>query len=71
MNKVIHLSTSADLTSYTYSQVYCGITGTITLNGISVTMDAGSTIDLIVTEVTGGTGIYLLGRKTINLPQIL
>jgi len=72
MNRVIHLSTDADLENYTYTQVYCGTAGTITLNGISVVMAESASIEIIVTSITGAAGVYLLGNKTIKLPsQIL
>jgi len=72
MNRVIHLSTSADLENYTYTQVYCGVAGSITLNDTVVVMVPSATIEIIVTSITGVAGVYLLGNKTIKLPsQIL
>jgi hypothetical protein len=71
ISDVIHLSTSADLTGYTYTEVYAGALGTITLNGISVTMAATSSIEIIVRSITGDAGIYLLGRKKIAQPPTI
>ena len=66
MNKVIHLSTSADTSTYMYTQVYAGVQGTIVLNGTSVTIAAQSTIDIQVLSITGTAGIYVLGFKKVG-----
>jgi hypothetical protein len=68
MNKVIHLSTSADTANYTYVQVYAGALGTLTINGTPVTMAASSTIDIWIDTVVGVAGIYLIGFKKIGHP---
>ena len=72
-NSIIHLSTVADLTGFTYTQIYAGAGGTITVNGSSVTMAAGSTIDIRVGTITGAAGIYLIGNpiNTITGSQVL
>ena len=72
-NSIIHLSTVADLTGFTYTQIYAGTGGTITVNGSSVTMAAGSTIDIRVGTITGAAGIYLIGNpiNTITGSQVL
>jgi len=61
IHSIIVLSTAADLTAHTYTQVYAGAAGTPVINGTSVTMAAGSTIDILVKSITGAAGIYLLG----------
>lgn len=72
-NSVIHLSTAADLTGFTYTQIYAGAGGTVTLNGTSVVMAAGSTIDVRVKSITGAASIYLIGSpiNTITGSQVL
>jgi len=67
INKHIHLSTDADLSAFTYTEVYCGVGGSVTINGDAVTMAAGSVIQILVTSITGAAGIYLLGFKKIGL----
>ena len=70
-NRIIHLSTSADFDNYTYNQVYCSTAGTVTINENQVAMAAGSTITISVTSITGAAGIYLIGHKKINPPQVI
>jgi hypothetical protein len=51
-------------TAHTYTEVYGGGAGcTITINGLSVTMAAGSSIKIAVRTVSGGSGCFLLGEK--------
>lgn len=68
-NSVIHLSTAADVSAFTYTQVYAGAGGTVTINGTSVTMAAGSTIDVRVKSITGAAGIYVIGNPINTLTQ--
>lgn len=66
-NSVIHESTSADLTNYSYTQVYAGANATVTINDTSVTMAAGSTIDIRVGSITGANDVYVIGNKRTTL----
>ena len=59
---VIHLATNANFSANTYSQVYAGAATTATINGISVTMGAGSRLDIMVKSIAGGN-VYVLGDK--------
>jgi hypothetical protein len=68
-NSVIHLSTAADLTGFTYTQVYAGAGATVTINGTSVTMAAGSTIDVRVKTITGAASVYVIGSPINVLKQ--
>jgi len=53
---------SANLTAHTYTEVYGGTAGcTITLNGLSTSIGAGSSIFITVKTVSGGGGCFLLG----------
>jgi|TARA_R110001592_G_scaffold255196_1_gene518708 hypothetical protein len=69
---VIDLASNADFTKYTYNQVYAGATGTAVINGTSVKMVGGSTIDVLVKSISG-TDIYVIGSpiNVINGPQTL
>ena len=59
---VIVSATDADLDKHVYTQVYGGSSGcSITLNGVSVTVAAGSRFDLRFRTVAGGSGCFLLG----------
>ena len=51
-------------TAHTYTEIYGGNAGcTITVNGVSVTVGAGSSIKIWVRSVSGGSGCFLLGDK--------
>ena len=55
----------ADFTNYVYSAVYFNSNGTYTINGISVTGVAGSTLDILVGSdgTTLNAGFLLLGNS--------
>ena len=51
-------------TAHTYTEVYGGSGGcTIVINGVSVTMAAGTSIKIGVKTVSSGSGCFLLGEK--------
>jgi hypothetical protein len=60
-HSIIHLSSSADLTGYTYHHVYAGAGATPTINGTAVTMAAGSTIDIKVKSISSTADVYVIG----------
>ena len=60
---IIHLSTNADTTNFTYSKVYAGAGGSPVINGVTVVMAAGSTLEIIVKSISSVAGIYVLGHK--------
>jgi hypothetical protein len=72
-NKIIHASANANFSGYTYVQVYCGGPGqeTVTINGTTITMGPGNPIDIVVSQISGGTNVYLIGFKKIITSQIL
>jgi len=57
---IIHSSAEADTNNFTYNQVYAGASTTATINGKTVTMAGGSTIDILVSSIAG-TDVYVLG----------
>jgi hypothetical protein len=59
---VIHTAAEADTDNYAYFQVYAGANTTATINGKSVTMIGGSTLDVVVKTIAG-TDVYVLGDK--------
>ncbi len=60
---IIHLSTSADTTNYGYVSVYAGADATPTINGVTVTMGAGSSIEIMVNSISATPNVYVLGNK--------
>lgn len=71
MNNVIHPSASADFTGYTYTKVYAGAVATPTINGTSVAMAAGHTIDILVQSISSTANVYVLGYKKIIAPSVI
>ena len=45
---VIHNQTTADFDNYVYSAVFCNVAGTYTINGASVILVAGETLEVVV-----------------------
>ena len=64
VHTVCHTVADANLTAYTYTEIYGGPSGcTITVNGYDIDMGGGSSIFLAVNTVSNGVGCYLLGVK--------
>lgn len=56
-------ATSATFSAYSITEIYAGASATPVINGVSVTMGAGSSIKVKVSSISNGTGCYLLGEK--------
>ena len=66
---------SPNFTAHTYSSIYGGSAGcTAIINGVSVSVGATSSIDIIVRSISATTGCFLLGDNqdvylgSTNLP---
>lgn len=59
---VIHAATNADFTNFAYFRVYAAANTTATINGTTVGMPAGTTIDIPVTAISG-TNVFVLGTS--------
>ena len=57
---IIHAAADADFDNYAYFKVYAGATGAVTINGVAVTMTAGSDIDIVVRSISGNA--FLIGE---------
>jgi len=70
INSIIHTAADADLTGFTYTQVYAGAGATPTINGTAVVMAAGSTIDILVRSITPTGSVFVIGdKKTTSDPS--
>lgn len=58
-------ATSATFTAYTFTEIYAGAAATPVVNGVSLTMAAGSSIKVKISSISNGTSCFLLG-ETIN-----
>lgn len=65
IHSIIVPSTAANFSAHTYTEVYAGAAATPTINNISVTMAAGSSLKIKVTSISSTANVYLLG-ETIN-----
>ena len=68
IHSIIVPAANANFTAHTYTQVYAGAAATPTINGIAVTMAAGSFINIKVRSISATANVYLLGE---NLDVIL
>ncbi len=60
---------NANFTAHSYTEIYCGVTSTLTLNGVSLTLGGGSSIKIKIANIsasTGTTNCYLLGENIDN-----
>jgi hypothetical protein len=63
IHSIVVDAASANFTAHTYTEIYAGANSTPTVNGIALTMAAGSSIKIKVRSISNGTGCFLLGEK--------
>jgi len=63
LHSIIHAAGDAVVSAFTYTQVYCGVAGSPTINDTVVPMVAGATIDILVRTISGTAGIFVIGDK--------
>lgn len=66
IHSIIVSAGSANFSAHTYTEIYAGATATPTVNGISVTMSAGSSIKLKIKSISNTANVYLLGETIDN-----
>jgi hypothetical protein len=71
MNEVIHLAANIVLSAYTYTQVYAGTAQSPTINGVTVSMAAGSSIPILVKSISATADVYCLGKLILISPQYI
>jgi hypothetical protein len=58
---------SANFTAHSYTEIYCGVSTTVVINGVTVNMAPASSIKIKINSISGGTGAcYLLGETIDN-----
>lgn len=65
IHSIVVPAASANFSAHSYTEIYAGAAATPFVNGVSITMGAGSSIKIKVVSITGGTSCFLLG-ETIN-----
>jgi hypothetical protein len=71
MNEVIHAAANIDLTGYTYTQVYSSTALSPVINGVTVSMAAGSTITIKVKTISATAGVFIIGRQRLIAPSVI
>ena len=69
ISTVIHKSTDANFTAFTYDRVVVGgvdVADTCVINGCVMNLSPCSSFDVRVTSISGGTNVYLIGAP-INI----
>jgi len=59
---LIVAAANANFTAHTYTQIYASAAATPTVNGQAIAMAAGSSLNLKIRSISGGTNCYLLGE---------
>lgn len=63
IHSIIVAASNANFSAHTYTQVYAGAAATPTINGIAVTMAAGSLLNIKVKSISATANVYLLGEN--------
>lgn len=71
MGHVIHASSDANFTGFTYSRVYASVAATPVINGTSIPMIAGGTIDIDVNSISSTANVFLFGGGRVIAPKVI
>lgn len=63
IHSIILPAANANFTAHTYTQVYAGAAASPTINGVAVTMAAGSSINIHVRTISATANVYVLGEN--------
>ncbi len=69
VHSIIVSATAANFSAHTYTEIYAGAAATPVINGLSVTMAAGSSLKIKIKTISNGTNCYLLGENINVLNQ--
>lgn len=62
-HSIVASGSSPNFSAHTYTELYAGSNSTPVVNGISITMSAGSSIRLKIRSISNGSGCYLFGEN--------
>jgi len=69
IHSIIHTAAAANLSAFTYTDVYAGAGASPVINGITVVMAAGSLLPVLVTSISPTANVFVLGdKKTTSDP---
>jgi hypothetical protein len=60
-DSIVHTPATANFSAFTYSQLVIGANTTTVVNGTAMTLAGGTTINLKIQSISGGTSVYLIG----------
>jgi hypothetical protein len=63
IHSIIVSATSANFSAHSYTEVFASAALAPVINGVSVTMPAGTSIKIVVNSISSTPGIYLLGEN--------
>lgn len=63
-HSIIVAAADANFSAHSYSHIYAGTNAAPVINGVSVTMAAGTILDIKINSISNGTGCYLLGENS-------
>jgi hypothetical protein len=66
IHSILVSASSANFSAHSYTEVYAGSAASPTINGVAVTMGAGSSIKVKVRSISATAGVYLLGETIDN-----
>lgn len=71
LNYIIHETPQADLDMYVYTKVYAGANASPIINGSTINMVGGSSLEILIQSISSTANVYVLGRKKPNVPIII
>lgn len=71
VNRIIHESGNADFDNFVYTKVYAGAAATPTINGTAVTMAAGTSIEIVLGNISNTANVYVIGYPAHLAQSIL
>jgi hypothetical protein len=60
---IIVSAANANFSAHTYTEIYASSAATPVINGVSVSMAAGSSLNIMINSLSNGTNCFLLGDK--------
>lgn len=67
IHSILVTAANANFSADTYTQIYAGAAASPTINGVVISMAAGSSLNIMVRTISATANVYLLGeRQNVN-----
>jgi len=63
IHSIIVAASAANFSAHSYTEVYAGVAASPTINGVVVSMGAGSSLGIWVRSISATANVYLLGEN--------